>query len=54
MDVEKLIAFIKTLGFPVAVAIWFLYKIQNFMDMQTAHQATLIELMRQLIALHAK
>jgi len=52
MDLDKFVLFIKAVGFPVAVAIWFLWKIQVFMDALLVSQTTLIELTRQLIDLH--
>ena len=52
MDLDKILVFIKTLGFPVAIAVWFLWKIQTFMDALLVGQATQTELLRQLIDLH--
>jgi hypothetical protein len=52
MDMDKIIIFVKAVGFPVAVSIWFLWKIQVFMDALLVSQTTLIELTRQLIDLH--
>ena len=52
MDPDKVIIFFKTVGFPVGVAVWFLWKIQTFMEVQAANSASMVELMRQLIALH--
>lgn len=54
MDYDKLIAIFKAVGFPTAVAIWFLFKIQIFFDTLISQQATLIELLRQLIVMHQK
>jgi len=53
MDIEKFIVFFKAVGFPVGVAVWFLWKIQTFMEAQTANSAAMVELMRQLISLHS-
>lgn len=52
MDFDKVVVFFKTVGFPTAIAVWFLWKIQVFMDTLTASQATMVELLRQLIAVH--
>jgi len=52
VDPEKFLLFFKTVGFPVAVAIWFLWKIQVFMDALLVTQTTTVELLRQLVALH--
>jgi len=52
MDIDKVIIFFKTVGFPVGVAVWFLWKIQSFMEAQAVNSAAMVELMRQLIALH--
>lgn len=52
MDIDKVILFMKAFGFPAAIAVWFLWKIQVFMDALTISNATMVELLRQLIALH--
>jgi len=52
MDVDKLILLIKTLGFPIVVAIWFLWKFQTFMETQISQQTTMIELLRRLVEIH--
>ena len=52
MDVDKYIFFFKAIGFPAAIAIWFLWKIQVFMDALLVSQTQLVELMRQLVELH--
>ena len=52
MDPEKFLVFFKAVGFPVAVAVWFLWKIQVFMDALLVSQTTVIELLRQLIEVH--
>ena len=52
MDLDKLTIFVKTLGFPIAVAVWFLWKIQAFMDGISANGVVTNELLRQLIELH--
>jgi hypothetical protein len=52
MDVDKVIIFFKAVGFPAGVAIWFLWKIQAFMDAQTVNSAATVELLRQMIDLH--
>ena len=52
MDPEKFLVFCKAVGFPVAVSIWFLWKIQAFMDALLVGQALQTELLRQLITLH--
>jgi len=52
MEMDKIIIFIKAVGFPVAVSIWFLWKIQAFMDALLVVQTLQTELLRQLITLH--
>lgn len=52
MDFDKITAFVKALGFPVAVAVWFMWKVQAFLDILTVQNATMIELLRQLLELH--
>lgn len=52
MDLDKIIAIIRTLGFPAAIAVWFLWKIQAYMDAMTVSQVQITELLRQLIAMH--
>jgi hypothetical protein len=52
MDPEKFLVFCKAVGFPVAVSIWFLWKIQVFMDALLVSQTTMTELLRQLVELH--
>ena len=52
MDLDKITAFLKLIGFPTALAIWFLWKIQGFMDALLIQQTTIIELLRQLVELH--
>jgi len=54
MDIDKLIVLLKTFGFPAVIAIWFLWKIQVFMDALTVSQTQLVELLRQVIELHNK
>lgn len=52
MDIDKAIALLKAFGFPTAVAVWFLWKIQTFMDQLTVSQTQLVELLRQIVELH--
>ena len=52
MDFDKLTIFVKTLGFPIAVAVWFLWKIQSIMESLSANGVLTNELLRQLIELH--
>ena len=52
MDPDKVLVFFKAVGFPAAVAVWFLWKIQTFMDALLVSQTTMIELLRQLIEVH--
>lgn len=52
MDAEKWIVFFKTLGFPTAVALWFMWKVQVFMDALLTSQTQVVELLRQLIEIH--
>ena len=52
MELEKIVALIKSLGFPTALAIWFLWKIQVFMDALLVQQTQITELLRQLVELH--
>lgn len=52
MDLDKMIVFLKTLGFPVAIAVWFLWKIQVYMEATAASGVITNELLRQLIAIH--
>lgn len=52
MDLDKLTVFVKSLGFPVVMSVWFLWKIQAFMDTMIVQQATVIELLNQLIRVH--
>jgi hypothetical protein len=52
MDLDKITAFIKTLGFPAAIAVWFLWKIQTFMDAMIVQQTTIIDLLHQLVQAH--
>lgn len=54
MDFDKIAAFVKVLGFPVAIAVWFLWKIQAFLDASVANNSTMIELLRQLVEMHRK
>ena len=52
MEPEKILALVKSFGFPAAITVWFLWKIQGFMDALLISQTTMVELMRQLIELH--
>jgi hypothetical protein len=52
MDIDKTIALLKAFGFPAAIAVWFLWKIQVFMDALTVSNTQVVELMRQLVELH--
>lgn len=52
MDFDKLTVFVKTLGFPIAIAAWFLWKIQAFMESISANGIITNELLRQLVELH--
>ena len=52
MNLEVLIAFISKLGFPILVAVWFLWKVQAFMEALLVGQTQTIELLRQLVELH--
>jgi hypothetical protein len=52
MDIDKFVVFFKAVGFPAAVAVWFLWKIQGFMDALTVSQTSMVELLRQLVELH--
>ena len=52
MDIDKIIVFFKSVGFPAGVAIWFLWKIQSFMEAISTNGSTQTELLRQLIELH--
>lgn len=52
MDADKVILLLKTVGFPGAIAIWFLWKIQAFLDALTASNVTMVELLRQLVEMH--
>lgn len=52
MDPDKYIALLKAFGFPAAIAVWFLWKIQVFMDALLVTQTQSIELLRQLVELH--
>ena len=52
MDLDKLVMLISKLGFPAVVALWFMWKIQGFMDAMVTQQTAMIELLRQLISLH--
>jgi len=54
MEIDKVIALLGKFGFPTFIAVWFLYKIQIFLDALIAQNATVIELLRQLIQMHAK
>jgi len=54
LDIDKLVIFFKSVGFPAAVAVWFLYKIQVFMDSLLVNSTAQIELLRQILALHNK
>lgn len=52
MNLETFIAFISKLGFPIMVAVWFLWKVQSFMESLIVGQVQAIELLRQLVELH--
>jgi hypothetical protein len=52
MDLDKISAFVKTLGFPVAIAVWFLWKIQAFMDAMLVNQEQITNLLTQLVKMH--
>ena len=52
MNIEALIALISKLGFPIVVAVWFLWKVQEFMESLIVGQTQAIELLRQLVELH--
>jgi hypothetical protein len=52
MDIDKFIVFFKAVGFPAAIAVWFLWKIQAFMEAQMVNSAATVELLRQLISIH--
>ena len=52
MEFDKILSIVSKLGFPTALAIWFLWKIQAFMDALVVQQTTITELLRQLIELH--
>lgn len=52
MDPEKFIVFFKAIGFPAAIAVWFLWKIQVFMDASVVNSTLQVELLRQLIDIH--
>lgn len=54
MDLDKLFAFAGKFGFAGVVAVWFMWKAQAFFDSMTANQATVVELLRQLVALHQR
>lgn len=52
MDLEKLLALATKYGlFPIA-ALYFMFKLQSYMEQQIAQNTTVIELLRQLISLH--
>lgn len=52
MDFDKIAAFFKIVGFPAGIALWFMWEFRGFLSTSTAQQATMIELLRQLIAIH--
>ena len=52
MDWDKLTIFIKTLGFPIVVAIWFMWKVQGALEQMVVSQAVTVELLRQLLEVH--
>ena len=54
MDSDKIIAALKTLGLPTALAVWFLWKIQTVMDAILVQQTSITELLRQLVELHRR
>ena len=54
IEFDKIAAFLKLVGFPTALAVWFLWKIQSFMDALLVQQTTAIELLRQLVELHRR
>lgn len=54
MDLEKVLLLVSKYGIVPVSAIWFMFKLQSFMEQQVAQNATSIELLRQLISLHMK
>jgi len=52
MDIDKLVALLKTFGFPAAMAGWLLYLVQTHLSHIAVAQNTIVELLRQLVELH--
>jgi len=52
MDLERIVLFLKAFGFPTAIAVWFLWKIQVFMDASVVNSTLQVELLRRLIEIH--
>lgn len=52
MDLEKLLALISKYGLVPVAAIYFMFKLQGFMETQIAQNATVVELLRQLVEAH--
>ena len=53
MDFDKIFGLAGKFGFPSVVAVWLMWKVQAFMDATVVTQAATVELLRQLVALHA-
>ena len=51
MDFDKLSVFFAKVGFPTTIAVWFMWKIQVYLDTLTAQQATIIQMLQRLIDL---
>lgn len=54
MDVEKLLALAGKYGLVPIGALYFMFKLQAFMETQIAQNASTLELLRQLVELHRK
>ena len=54
MDFDKLAVIFSKIGFPVAVALWFMFKLQAYLDTMTVQQVQMVQLLQQLIELHRR
>lgn len=54
MDLEKLLAVAAKYGMLPVAALYFMFKLQGFMETQIAQNATMVELLRQLVEMHKR
>lgn len=52
MTVDALMAILTKMGFPIAVAVWLLYRMDNLMVLWLDNQTRIAVLLDQLIQMH--